>query len=706
VIKLTNRFAIALAFLLCIVFLGAPAAAYTTELTVTKYDPYGSVLGTQTITWEQMRDTLPVYGDGVTHYYMHGPTFDESSFDLLWDPIEEVNIDSRDYGAAMGTDVKDLCDIIGGAEPGDTIQIKAEDNFAKWFDYEDVYDPEPEQGNMVVTWYTADTAEGGGGYVSDGSYDTGMRLLFFADTSTNPWGKHVHGIWDMHETLPASRWHYYYGGAFWPSSSGLSVKYVSQINIYQPNLFTCDAAGNPVDRFLPGETVYVKGLGLDSSTSYNLWIQGEPVLLTPLDALERPLMGGKYIFSTANDPSGAQETVTTDANGDFAPVAVWTAAETQGEYDIAADNQASGTVGTYDSHDEIDNPGWEGFKVKEPSVPPVADFSADVTSGAVPLTVSFTDASTGTAPLTYAWDFDNDGTVDSTEQNPSYTYDTAGTYTVKLTVTNEAGSDDEVKTAYITAIDVPLADFVADVTSGELPLTVTFTDLSTGGNINTWNWDFGDRSTSTEQNPVHTYEKKGTYTVTLTVTNDLGTDTLKKAKYITVLTGSAEGPTAAFTADITEGEAPLTVTFTDQSTGDPTGWSWDFGDGTTSTEQNPVHEYTAAGAYSVSLTVANDAGSDTMTMRRYITVSAPNLGPIADFNAEPLTGAAPLTVQFTDLSTGSPISWEWSFGDRSTSTEQSPQHTYVKKGSYTVSLTVSNADGSDTLKVSKYIIVA
>jgi PKD repeat protein len=233
---------------------------------------------------------------------------------------------------------------------------------------------------------------------------------------------------------------------------------------------------------------------------------------------------------------------------------------------------------------------------------------------------------------------------------------------------------------------------------------VTFTDLSENFPTS-WEWNFGDRSTSTEQNPVHTYEKKGTYTVILTVTNDLGSDTLKKAKYITVLVSTTAGPTADFTADVTEGTAPLTVQFTDQSTGDPTSWSWDFGDGGSSTAQNPLHEYATAGTYTVSLTVTSEAGTDTLSIGDYITVTGSAVGPTADFTSDVTSGDAPLTVQFTDRSTGEPISWVWDFGDRSTSTEQNPQHTYVKKGSYTVSLTVSDDTGSDTLKVRKYIVV-
>ena len=180
----------------------------TIWVTVTKYDAYGDVIAiSENVTWQEMMTTMPVCGDGVTHYYCHGPTFNSSNtLEAKWDSAEMVNIDSRDYGAAMGTDVKDLCDLVGGASPDDVIEIVSPDGFNKSFDYEDVYNPEPEQGKMVITWYTADTIEGSGGYVPE--YDTGMRLLFFAET-LNPEGKNVFGTWDMHETLAASRWHFY-----------------------------------------------------------------------------------------------------------------------------------------------------------------------------------------------------------------------------------------------------------------------------------------------------------------------------------------------------------------------------------------------------------------------------------------------------------------------------------------------------------------
>lgn len=211
------------------------AADVTTSITVTKLANDGTtVLDQVTVTVAEMMagtPDLPIYGDGVTHYYFQGPTFDSEN---MWDESETVNIDSRDYGACKGTDVKDLCEKLptGGAAPGDEIKIKAIDGMNKKFAYEDVYTPEPEQGKLVVTWYTADTGDGITGYVTDGAYETGMRLIFFAET-TNPDGKHVFGDWDMHETLAEEYWHYYYDGStLWPSSSGLSAKWVSDIIIY------------------------------------------------------------------------------------------------------------------------------------------------------------------------------------------------------------------------------------------------------------------------------------------------------------------------------------------------------------------------------------------------------------------------------------------------------------------------------------------
>ena len=165
-------------------------------------------------------------------------------------------------------------------------------------------------------------------------------------------------------------------------------------------------------------------------------------------------------------------------------------------------------------------------------------------------------------------------------------------------------------------------------------------------------------------------------------------------------------PVAAFTGTPLSGQAPLTVDFTDQSTYNPTSWSWTFGDGGTSTLQNPSHTYTTAGTYTVALTATNAYGSNTLTKTNYITVTAPPTDPpVADFSGTPTTGYAPLTVAFTDLSTGVPTSWSWTFGDGGTSTAQNPSYTYTAAGTYTVALTATNAYGSNTNTKTGYITV-
>ena len=177
--------------------------------------------------------------------------------------------------------------------------------------------------------------------------------------------------------------------------------------------------------------------------------------------------------------------------------------------------------------------------------------------------------------------------------------------------------------------------------------------------------------------------------------------------YIYMSTISSDGPgpispVASFSASPTSGKAPLNVAFTDKSTGTPTKWKWTFGDGATSTKQNPIYKYSKAGKYKVTLTVTNAAGSDTATKTDYIKVIAK---PVAAFSAKPTSGKAPLNVKFTDTSTGIPDKWKWSFGDGKTSTKQNPEHQYSQEGKYKVTLTVSNAAGGSTVTKTNYITV-
>jgi PKD repeat protein len=323
---------------------------------------------------------------------------------------------------------------------------------------------------------------------------------------------------------------------------------------------------------------------------------------------------------------------------------------------------------------------------------PVASFSSNVTSGAAPLSVSFTDLSTN-EPTSWLWNFGDGNT--STEQTPNHTYIAAGTYTVSLNATNAAGSDTTSEANYIHAAVAPVSGFSADVTSGAVPLAVEFTDQST--NIPTsWLWNFGDGQTSTEQNPTHTYVAAGSYTVSLNATNAGGSDTTTEANYIR----TAVAPVSSFIVNVTSGAVPLTVEFADQSTNTPTSWLWNFGDGQTSTEQNPVHTYASAGTYTVSMNATNIGGSDTTTQTEYIHAA---VAPIANFTVNAVSGSTPFAATFTDLSTNEPTSWLWNFGDGQTSTEQNPVHTYVTAGTYTVSLNTTNAGGSNTATQANYI---
>ena len=170
------------------------------------------------------------------------------------------------------------------------------------------------------------------------------------------------------------------------------------------------------------------------------------------------------------------------------------------------------------------------------------------------------------------------------------------------------------------------------------------------------------------------------------------------------MTPAPVAPIAAFTnATPRSGTAPLTVSFTDQSTGSITSHSWTFGDGGTSNAQNPSHQYTTAGTYSVNLTVTGPGGSDFEYKSDYITVGEP--APVAVFSGTPTSGPKPLNVQFSDASTGVITTYTWDFGDGHTSNAQNPSHNYPAVGSYSVTLTVTGPSGSDFEIKTNYITV-
>ena len=251
----------------------------------------------------------------------------------------------------------------------------------------------------------------------------------------------------------------------------------------------------------------------------------------------------------------------------------------------------------------------------------------------------------------------------------------------------------------LTANNNPVANFTASPLSGNTPLAVNFTDTSTG-NPTAWAWNFGDNTTSTLQNPSRIYQNVGSYNVSLMVTNSSGSNTILKQNFIT--TTSSQTPVVAFSATPLSGVAPLNIQFTDSSTNSPTSWLWNFGNNVTSTLQNPSHTYQNAGLYNVSLTATNSSGTNTLTKQNYVNVIV-NL--VSAFSSNIQSGNGPTNIIFTDLSTGTPTSWLWNFGDGNTSTAQNPSHTYSNRGTYTVSLRVSNSLSSNTLTKTGYITI-
>jgi PKD repeat protein len=229
-----------------------------------------------------------------------------------------------------------------------------------------------------------------------------------------------------------------------------------------------------------------------------------------------------------------------------------------------------------------------------------ASFTVAPANGTAPLTVQFTDTSTGDID---AWNWDFGDGESSTEENPSHTYQEPGDYTVVLEVSGPGGSDTStmIKVVQVQG-EVPTAAFTFIPGSGTVPLTVQFTDTSTG-EISSWVWDFGDGVNNVVgQNPSHTYQDSGTYTVILSIDGPYGGDQLTKNACVTVSAGIV-APTASFTVDPASGTASLSVQFTDTSMGDIDSWSWDFGDGESSTEENPSHTYQEPGDYTVTLIV-------------------------------------------------------------------------------------------------------
>jgi len=404
---------------------------------------------------------------------------------------------------------------------------------------------------------------------------------------------------------------------------------------------------------------------------------------------------------------------------------------------------------------------------------PSPDFSATPTAGCGPLRVQFTDQSAN-GPLFWNWDFGNGQT--SNQQNPVVVYSSPGTYTVTLIVRNKDGSNAIRKDNFITVYPFPAVSFTSNLAVACAPAAVQFTDRSDPrqGSIAAWNWNFGDGTPAANiPNPTHVYSQPGYYDVTLTVVNSGGcSNQAILVRFVRVVDGiqpnftydqtspgctppfnvnfinQTAGPgnlsyawnfgsgsspngsnlanpsnitfpntgdytvnlqvvsslgcsqtlqkTVSFSKYTASISGPATVclngpaTFTNTSAPVSPGSVWDFGDGTTASGSPATKAFTALGNYNVKLVNRYPGCVDSTT----IPVTVIN-APVADFKASDTAACQPnLAVQFTDLTPGSPTTWQWDFGDGQTSTQQNPSHTYTTPGAFDVTLTVSGGAGS------------
>jgi PKD repeat protein len=458
-------------------------------------------------------------------------------------------------------------------------------------------------------------------------------------------------------------------------------------------------------------STYLGGGGLESGSGIVVDSAGTAYIAGYTDSIDYPVANAIYpnrngfqydAFLTRMSVNGSQLVFSTYLGGTYADQAMGIAKDSGANITMTGWTQSRNFPVKNAFQPAYAGP-FDAFVARIMQQPPVANFTGQPLKGLPPLAVQFNDTSTG-SPTTWSWLFGDGNT--SSVQNPAHIYMSPGNYTVNLTVSNIDGSNTTGKFEYIH-VGVPLiTDFIADVRSGMIPLTVNFTDMTNDTPI-AWNWSFGDGSwNNTAQNVTYTYTNAGYYNVSLNATNDYGSNTTTKYQYI--LAGDI--PAANFTGSPQNGTAPLFVSFLDNSTSIPPAlnWTWDFGDGNTTVLTgggNVGHTYTAEGNYTVNLTVWNIFGSNTSSLFEFISVGEV---PVANFTATPVSGAEPLAVNFTDFSTGTPALWNWSFGDGNTTsytTNATFDHTYSNAGNYTVDLTVSNMYGSNTMERFRYIRV-
>lgn len=312
---------------------------------------------------------------------------------------------------------------------------------------------------------------------------------------------------------------------------------------------------------------------------------------------------------------------------------------------------------------------------------PLADFSPNIAGPNVDMNNKSSYA------MSHFWDF-GDGKT-STDSSPTHIYKD-GRYEIKYTATNKCGSTKTSRT--ITIGDRPTAGFSVKSENGCIPYVVQFENTSTSSAKN-FNWSFPGAvpSTSTDKNPIVTYNSVGKYDVKLVVSNGVESDSITRTNFISV----NEGPTGSFQHSV----SGFVSYFTNNSV-NSTKYFWDFGDGSTSTSASPSHNYGVEGEFIVRLFAENECGVD--TIEKLIAVY---LIPKVNFTSDVVKACAPYKVKFKDLSSVDVLEWNWQFegGNPAISSMQNPVVSYDKAGKYTVKLSVKNSNGTNSSTKLRYL---
>lgn len=330
--------------------------------------------------------------------------------------------------------------------------------------------------------------------------------------------------------------------------------------------------------------------------------------------------------------------------------------------------------------------------------------STDVASGPAPLTVTFDGGGSTSATgviSEYQWDFGSDAT--GAGETVSHTFTDVGIHEVTLLVIDDTGASGESTVQIEVVNSAPVAVVSVEPASGtaDAPVTVTFdagASSDADGDIITYDWIIDGLPAGTGATVSHTFGRSGNYDVNLVVTDSRGAISSSRLHYSV----GNSAPVAVFTTtpDTAIGAGPLPVIFDASGSHDPdgaiTGYQWDFGDGATGTGSTVSHTF-MSGTYTVTLSVEDDEGHTSSVTGQVLVDNTP---PLAQFtvSVDPATGPAPLTVQFdaseSSDADGSIVSYAWEFGTSGTGSGVSPEHTFLRSGNQTVTLTVTDNEGA------------